>query len=115
MPCCVPRALSARRRCAGLTPAASLARLLLFDPWHDRQLCAGGLALWRTLLRCVAACGKQGAQELLELGRAHAAACDAAGRLRLLRPLHKAVGGAAGAGAAAAGAAAAAGMQHAKR
>lgn len=73
------------RRCPGLKPADSTGRLLMFDPWHDRQLFTGA---W-SLLRCILLTGKEGAQQLLAAGRAHAAALDARGGLVLLQPLRR--------------------------
>lgn len=75
------------RRCSGLRPLAHLSKLLLFDPFHDRQLLKG----WN-VLRCVLLCGKEGAQQLLNQGFSHAAALDKAGALRILSPHRREVG-----------------------
>jgi hypothetical protein len=72
------------RRCHGLKPISHLSRLLLFDPFSDRQLLQG----W-DLLRCVLLCGKEGAQQLLDRGYQHAADLDASGALAALEPYRR--------------------------
>lgn len=72
------------RRCHGLRPVSHLGRLLLFDPFGDRQLLQG----W-DLLRCVLLCGKEGAQQLLDRGYQHAADLDRSGALGALEPYRR--------------------------
>lgn len=73
------------RRCHGLRPVSHLGRLLLFDPFSDRQLLQG----WWDLLRCVLLCGKEGAQQLLDRGYQHAADLDRSGALGALDPYRR--------------------------
>lgn len=97
-PCAVPTTflsflLCCHRRCHGLRPLDKLSSLLLFDPWRDQQLLRGG---W-SVLRCVLLCGREGAQQLLDKGFAHAKTLDGSGGLtKTLGPYRKAAVGVAG-------------------
>eukprot|EP00879_Flechtneria_rotunda_P022296 GHRR01023525.1.p1 GENE.GHRR01023525.1~~GHRR01023525.1.p1 ORF type:complete len:181 (-),score=47.45 GHRR01023525.1:301-843(-) len=70
------------RRCHALKPSGLSCPTLLLDPFTDRQLLSG----WN-LLQCIALCGKQAAQQLLEQGHACAARMDAAGEFSALQQL----------------------------